>query len=244
MKIIADTHTHTVASEHAYSTVMENITAAKAKGLRFIALTDHTGKMVGAPSDTYFACLRVGLPDEYDGVYILRGCEVNILDENGTLDLPSPLLDKLEWVIASVHGILTPPMTVEQSTKMWLNVAQNPHVDVIGHCGDENYRFDYERVIPEFAKYGKIVEINAASYRSRPSSINNCVEIARLCAKYGVPLVLSSDAHFAGNVGNVDDAIRIAQEANVPEELILNIDTKRFANKLEQMTGRKFITSH
>ena len=88
-------------------------------------------------------------------------------------------------------------MTVEQSTKMWLNVAQNPHVDVIGHCGDENYRFDYERVIPEFAKYGKIVEINAASYRSRPSSINNCVEIARLCAKYGVPLVLSSDAHFA-----------------------------------------------
>lgn len=240
MKIIADTHTHTVASEHAYSTVMENITAAKAKGLRFIALTDHTGKMVGSPSDAYFACLKVGLPDEYDGVYILRGCEVNILDENGTLDLPPPLLDQLEWVIASVHGVLTAPMAVEQSTKMWLNVAQNPHVDVIGHCGDENYRFDYERVIPEFAKYDKIVEINAASYRARPTSVKNCIEIARLCAKYSVPLVLSSDAHFAGNVGEVSDAIRIVTEAGVPNELILNANATRFATRISQMTNRTF----
>ncbi len=240
MRIIADTHVHTIASEHAYSTVMENLIEAKKKGLRFICFTDHTGKMAGAPTDAYFACLRVGLPDEFNGVYIIRGCEVNILDETGSLDLPSPLLDQLEWVIASVHGILTKPLTVEQSTEMWLNIAQNPHVDVIGHCGDENYRFDYERVVPEFAKYGKIVEINAASYRSRPSSVKNCVEIARLCAKYRVPVVLSSDAHFAGNVGGISDAIRIVTEANVPEELILNADEKRFASRLEKMTGRGF----
>lgn len=118
--------------------------------------------------------------------------------------------------------------------------AKNPHIDVIGHCGDENYRFDYNRVIPEFAKYGKIVEINAASYRSRPTSVKNCVEIARLCTKYNVPLVLSSDAHFAGNVGEVSDAIRIVTEANVPEELILNADASRFAEKLTKMTGRRF----
>ena len=132
-------------------------------------------------------------------------------------------------------------MTVEQSTQMWLNIAQNPHVDVIGHCGDENYRFDYERVIPEFAKYEKIVEINAASYRSRPSSVKNCIEIARLCAKHNVPIVLSSDAHFAGNVGEVADAIRIVTEAKVSEELILNIDVKRFSYKLEQLTKRSFL---
>lgn len=240
MRIIADTHVHTVASEHAYSTVMENLIEAKKKGLRFVCFTDHTGKMVGSPTEAYFACLKVGLPDEYDGVYIVRGCEVNILDENGALDLPHTLLDQLEWVIASVHGTLTKPMTVEQSTEMWLNIARNPHVDVIGHCGDESFRFDYERVIPEFAKYGKIVEINAASYRSRPSSVKNCIEIARLCANHGVPVVLSSDAHFAGNVGEVSDAIRIVTEADVPEELILNSEAKRFASRLAKMTGRCF----
>lgn len=240
MQIIADTHVHSIASEHAYSTVLENLQAAKARGLRFMAITDHTGLMPGAPTDTYFICLKGTLPEQYDGVYLLRGCEVNILDEEGTLDLPDHILDQQEWVIASVHGVLIKPMTVEQSTKMWLNIAKNPYVDVIGHCGDANFRFDFERVIPEFAKYGKIVEINAGSYRTRPSCIPNCIRIARLCAKYGVPLVLSSDAHFAGRVGDVEDAIRIVTEANVPQEAILNADAARFAQRLTQMTGRTF----
>lgn len=240
MKIIADTHVHTIASEHAFSTVMENLAIAKERGLRFVAFTDHTGKMPGAPTNTYFSCLKGALPDEYGGVYIIRGCEVNVLDEDGNLDLPEPNLKRLEWVIASVHSVLTPPMTVEQSTKMWLAVAKNPLVDIIGHSGDESYRFDYERVIPEFAKYGKIVEINSASARTRSTSRPNCVAIARLCAKHGVPLVLSSDAHFASYVGDFENALSIVKEAGVPEELILNADEARFANRLAEMTGRTF----
>ena len=51
MKIIADTHTHTVASTHAYSTAQEMITAAKEKGLYAIALTDHAYRMPGAPGE-------------------------------------------------------------------------------------------------------------------------------------------------------------------------------------------------
>ena len=240
MKIIADTHVHTIASEHAMSTVMENIQEAKRKGLRFLAITDHTGRMIGAPSEGYFICLKSSLPEEYDGIQLIRGCEVNILDTEGTLDLSESNLKRMEWVIASVHSLLCAPMTVEESTTLWLNVAKNPLVDVIGHCGDKNFRFNYERVVPEFAKYGKIVEINASSYRTRPTSRSNCVEIARLCAKYGVPIVLSSDAHFAGNVGNVEEAIRIVTEANIPEELILNTNYSRFAAKLTEITGRTF----
>ena len=240
MQIIADTHVHTIASEHAFSTLTENLNEAKAKGLRFLAITDHAGKMPGAPSDTYFFALPGSMPLEYGGVYLLRGCEVNIMDETGSLDLSDHLLSRLEWVIASVHGILTAPMSVEQSTNMWLTIAKNPHVDVIGHCGEVKFEFDYERVIPEFGKNGKIVEINANSYRSRPSSVKNCIEIARLCAKHGVPLVLSSDAHFAADVGNVEGALRIVSEANVPEELILNASAERFAAFLSQKTGRRF----
>lgn len=240
MKIIADTHTHTVASEHAYSTLMENVQVAKSKGIKFLAITDHTGQMIGAPSQAYFTCMQAGIPDVYDGVYLLRGCEVNILDETGKLDLPQSVLERLEWVIASIHSIITPSMDEEKHTELWLNVAKNPHVDVIGHCGDSRYRFDYERVIKEFKKYGKIVEINASSYKARAGSGDNCVEIARLCTKYDVPLVLSSDAHFAGNVGELDDAICIVKKAGVPESLILNADYKRFSQKITQMTGRIF----
>ena len=240
MKIIADTHTHTVASGHAHSTLLENIQVAKRKGLKFLATTDHTGLMPGALDATYFVCAWSTIPDEYDGVYLLRGCEANILDERGTLDLAEPYLDRLEWVIASIHSVLLKPMDLCRHTELWLNVAENPHVDVIGHCGEENYRFDYETVVKAFAKNGKIVEINAASAKNRPSSQKNCYEIAKLCAKYGVPLVASSDAHFAGDVGEVAASVKLLESAGVPAELVLNADEKRFAERLRVMTGRSF----
>ena len=239
MKIIADTHTHTLMSGHAHSTAMENIKEAQRKGLKFVAITDHTGRMPGSAHETYFICMWSALPDEYDGVYILRGCEANILDEDGTLDISEKALSRLEWRIASIHSLLTKPMDFERHTRLWLNIAKNPLIDVIGHSGEEEYKYDYERVIPEFKKYGKVVEINASSAKSRPTSIKNCTEIARLCAKYGVPLVLSSDAHFASFVGDVERSIEIVKAAAVPEELILNADEKRFAEFLEKKLNRK-----
>ena len=240
MRIIADTHTHTIMSGHAHSTLLENLAAAKNKGLRFLATTDHTGLMPGAPNATYFSCMRATMPEKYDDVYLLRGAEVNVLDENGRLDLVDACLKKLDWVIASIHGIVTQPMDERRHTELWLSVAKNPHVDVIGHCGEEQFSFDYERVVKAFAENGKIVEINASSAKSRPSSQKNCFKIARLCKKYGVPLVLSSDAHFAGDVGNVAAAIRLVEEAGIPEELILNADEKRFVAHLQKITNRVF----
>lgn len=240
MKIIADTHTHTVASGHAHSTLLENITEAKRKGLRFLATTDHTGIMPEAPHNTYFSCLRATVPDVYDGVYLLRGCETNIIRENGEVDVPENVLDRLEWVIASIHGVLFPPLDEEKHTRLWLNVAENPHIDVIGHCGEDKYRFDYERVIKAFATHNKIVEINASSAISRPTSQKNCAVIAQLCERYGVPLVVSSDAHFAPDVGNVARAVALLKEAGVKEESVLNADAKRFAARLQAMTGRIF----
>ena len=240
MKIIADTHTHTIMSGHGYSTIQENITAAKEKGLKFLAITDHTGIMPGSPEDVYFLMLPKSVPEAYNGVYLLRGCEVNILDENGTVDLPERILQNLDWVIGSIHSFVTPPMDFDQCTRLWTAIAQNPHIDVIGHCGEDIFKFDYEKVIPLFAKYGKIVEINAASLRTRPTSRNNCMAIAKLCVKYGVPMVVSSDAHFAGVVGDVDMALEMLRENGIPEEAILNADEKRLAAKLSEITGRTF----
>ena len=194
MKFIADTHTHTVMSGHAHSTLLENLSVAKARGLRFLAVTDHTGEMPGSPHDSYFVCMHTALPDEYDGIQLLRGCEVNILDESGRLDLSEGILSQLEWVIASIHSYITKPMGYDAHTRLWLNIAKNPHVDVIGHCGEELFKFDYEEAIRAFKAYGKIVEINNASFRTRPTARDNCMRIAELCAKHGVPLVVGSDA--------------------------------------------------
>ncbi len=110
-------------SGHAHSTVIENIEEAARKGFKFLAVTDHTGIMPDAPSETYFKCMWSAMPDEYMGVNILRGCEANILDETGKLDVSANTLSRLEWVIASIHAVLTVPMDIDAHTELWCNIA-------------------------------------------------------------------------------------------------------------------------
>jgi putative hydrolase len=157
------------------------------------------------------------------------------MDEEGTLDIDDHILAGLEWVIASMHTPCIKPSTKENHTKAWLNIAKNPHVDVIGHCGDGRYDFDHETVIKAFKEYGKIVEIDNGSFGSRPHTESNCAEIARWCKRLEVPIVVDSDAHFAANIGVFDKAIKILTEIDFPERLIINTDVERF----EQIVAQK-----
>lgn len=239
MKIIVDTHTHTVASGHAYGTVVENIKVAKEKGLRIMATTDHTGVLLGAPCDNYFSCLT-NLPDSVDGVYLLRGCEVNILNESGLLDLPDEILGDLEWVIASMHK---GAMLIGDSAsymRAWLNVAKNPKVNVLGHMGDGLFEFDYEPVVKACKETGTLIEINSHSFSARAKSNVNCKKIALLCMKYNVPVVVGSDAHSSFQVGEFTDALALLQGISFPESLIMNADFDRFCSYLSNRCKRTF----
>lgn len=237
IQIVGDTHTHTIASDHAYSTLLENINWAKQLGHRFIAVTDHTGGMPGAPYKWHFETMRGSIPREVNGLVVLRGCETNILPD-GTVDLPENILADLDWVIASMHRFLCPDGLGEDAyTQMWLKVAENPLVDVIGHMGQPCYPCDYDRVVKAFAQHNKIVEINAGSFRVRKGSEINCLNIARLCKEYGVDVVVSTDAHFCTTIGEIEDAARLLEEAEFPEERILNADYQRFCKALEQRKG-------
>jgi hypothetical protein len=88
LQIIADTHTHTVACDHAFSTIAENAAAAKERGLRFLCMTEHGSTMAGAPSHLYFDAQHNLVPPTLNGVVILKGGELNIMNDEGELDLP------------------------------------------------------------------------------------------------------------------------------------------------------------
>jgi len=240
MNIIADTHTHTIPSGHAHSTVLENAAEAARMGHKFLVISDHAPAIPGAPSELYFRALRNVLPEAALGVYLIFGCEVNVLDGSGALDLPPDILDKLDLVIASMHTPTFPPADAETHTRAWLAVAANPSVDVIGHCGDSRYPFDYEAAVRAFREHGKVVEINAHSFRVRKGSHENCRAIARLLKQYEVPVVVSSDAHFAPYVGKVDASLDVLRDVDFPEELVLNADAARFARWISQKSGRAF----
>ena len=238
MKIVADTHTHTVASTHAYGTIKEMIAEASQLGLYAIAVTDHGPTMPGGPREWYFNNFRA-IPQTYLGVRVLMGAEANISDFSGNLDIEDDILKNLEWIVASVHAptldtSVTKP-DFETCTQLYLNAAENPYINVIGHCGTPEYAFDYEKVIPVFAEKGKLVEINDSAFKRQKSSIKNCIEIAKICKKAGAPIVVNTDAHFMTELGRADASLQMLEEIGFPEELVINSSVERFERYLTKL---------
>lgn len=221
MQIQVDTHTHTLSSGHAYSTIIENAQAAAAKGLKMFCNTDHASLMPGAPHFWYFANQRV-LPRFLEGVAVLRGVEANIINTAGEVDLDNTVLAKLDWVIASLHEPVFKPMTRSDHTEALINAIQSGVVDAIGHPGNPNYDFDFETVIRTAAKNNVLVEINNSSLgRSRVGSAPRCEDIAALAKELGARITTGSDAHFAADVGNFSSIKTLLAHVDFPQELIV-----------------------
>lgn len=233
MKIAGDTHTHTLASQHAYSTLLENIRYAASIGHRFLVTTEHGPSMPSAPHEWFFECIRDNVPREVEGVVVIKGCEANLMDLTGTLDLPKSALKRLDLVMVSIHRQVFPrDTTPEERTAAWCAVAKNPRVDVIGHLGNPRFAADYETIIKAVKEGGQAVELNNSSPESRPGSEENCLTIAKLCKKYEVPVLLSTDAHFCTAIGNVEWSSTLVEKAGIPEEQILNTSYRRFRDWL------------
>lgn len=229
MQVIADLHTHTIASTHAYSTLHEMVCGARARGLLAIGITDHGPDMKDAPHPWHFSNMDI-IPRKIEGVTVVRGIEFNIRP-GGSLDaIDERHLKPMEFSLASFHNDCFPPSTWEKHTEALEAVLYDKRVDVFGHPGNPVYDFDKEYIISRCNEYHKIIEINANSFHIRKGSHKNCVEIARLCKKYEVPIVVNSDAHTAYMVGVFTDALNMLAEINFPEELVINSSLTRLDN--------------
>ena len=227
MNFEADLHIHTVASGHAYSTIMEIVAVAARKGLKLVGITDHGPSMPGAPHPYHFAALKL-LPKEYKGVEILKGVEANIINFAGELDLEKKYLKKLDYVAAGFHEHACGGGDREQYTKTMLIVMENPFVDIIVHPGNPVFEVDYEQVVEAAGKNGVLLEINNSSlYRSRQGSCKNCLAIAKEAARQGIMICVGSDAHWAEDVGRFDQAGKLLTEAGLQEEQIVNLKAAR-----------------
>ena len=236
MKFLMDTHTHSVASGHAYSTVDENLRWAEEKGLELVALTDHAPGMKDTTGHAFFANLHV-LPEKLHGVRLLRGIELNIMDFEGNVDMDEKVLSRLDLGIASLHVPCITPGSRKENTAALVKVMQNPYVDIIGHPGDPRYDVDYKEVFRQAKETGTLLEINNASLIPggfRDGSQENVKEILRMSMKEGVSVVLGSDAHFYTGIGDFSYAIDLLKEVGFPEELVLNTDPMRFLASLKK----------
>lgn len=198
---------------------------ARARGYAYLAITDHSPRitvvnglgperLAGQARDIAEAQRQV------DGLTILRGIEVDIL-EDGSLDLPDETLAELDVVIASPHVKLR--MEPAAMTERMLRAVSSPHVDLVGHPTGRRLgtrpgaTYDFEAVFQAAAANGVAIEIDCD-----PARMDVSPELARLAAGSGCRLSLDSDAHAPDEFAYVDSGAWMARQAGIGPDLLLN----------------------
>lgn len=240
MRDVIDLHTHTIASGHAYNTIDEMVQAAATRGLKILGITEHAPAMQGTCSECYFSNLKT-LPREKQGIRVLYGAEVNILDVDGHVDLPEDILAQMDVVIASMHIPCFKSGTMEENTEAYLNVMKNPYVNIIGHPDDDRYPVDYRVLAEAAAAHDVLLEVNNTSLSPlsiRVGAADNYRKLLKYCREFGTRIIIDSDAHVDLDVGNHELAHQLLEKEEFPEDLVIN-DKPELLSELLRLSEEK-----
>ncbi len=222
--IRGDLHSHSVASD-GRATIPEMAEAARERGYGYFAVTDHSathgfGNHV-TPEELERQIERVARANQQlDGITVLAGTETNVLPD-GSVDYEDELLERLDWVVASVHTSFR--MSEKEMTARVVAALENPHIDVLGHPTGrligrrEGYAVDIDKVIAAAARTGSFLEINANPNRRDLDEV-----YAREAARAGVKLVIDSDAHSPETLANMRYGVATARRAWLTADDVAN----------------------
>jgi putative hydrolase len=224
MRLVADLHVHTVSSGHAYSTIEEYVRQAKKIKLSGFAVTDHGPKMPGAPHYYHFSNLRM-VPEQIDGIRIIRGAEANIINEQGEIDIDDETIGwgGLKIVIAAMHPRVGYENQGEKkNTEVLIKALLNPAINVIAHPGNTKYPLNIADTVAAARLAGVLIEINSSSPLSRPGSYDNCLAFAKEVKRQGWKVVLGTDSHISTMLGDFDEALKVVKAAGLTADDIVN----------------------
>lgn len=234
MNDILDIHTHTLASGHAYNTLYEMVQAAAGNGMELFGSSDHAPALPGSCHEMYF-CNFQSIPRELFGIRLIMGCELNILDYSGTIDLKPWLLKRLDYGIASIHDLCYKVGSAEENTAATIGAMKNPYVQIIGHPDNGRIPLDYPAIVKAAKEHHVLLEVNNSSLKPhspRPGARENYYVMLKLCREMNVPIIMSSDSHCAADSGVHNYAIELLEEMEFPEELVVNTDLRKLGEFL------------
>jgi DNA polymerase (family X) len=225
--IRGDLHMHSTWTD-GLATIEEMVAAAKQRGLKYIAITDHSKRvtMVGGLDGDKLRKQWTEidrLNERLTGITVLKGVEVDIL-ERGGLDLPDDVLAEADWVVASLH--FGQKQSREQITARMLDALQNPYVSVIGHptgrmlLARNPYEIDMEAVMRAARDNHKMLELNAHPQRL------DLDDVACAAAKgYGIPIVISTDSHRTEGLDAMRCGVQQARRGGLTKADVANTHT-------------------
>jgi DNA polymerase (family 10) len=236
-----DLHVHTTATD-GRDTVEAMARAARAAGLEYLAITDHSQALAMANGLDERRTLEHArtirtLNGRIDGLTLLAGIECDIRAD-GSLDLGDDCLAELDYVVASVHSNFA--QDAQQMTSRVLRAMECPWVDAIGHLTGrlllrrDPYSVDVDAVVSTAARLGVALEINAQVDRLDLNDLN-----ARLAKDRGVKLVIASDAHSQAGLGVLRWGVQVARRAWVePADVLNTLPLAAFRGALRRQRSR------
>lgn len=226
-RLRGDLHSHTTWSDGG-SPLAEMVAVAQLLGHEYQAITDHSPRLRvanGLSAERLRAQFDeiTQVQQSHPGIRILRGIEVDILDD-GALDQDPGLLAELDVVVASVHSKLA--MDAAAMTRRMVTAVANPAVTVLGHCTGRKVegergpraqsRFDAEVVFEACRQFGVAVEIN-----SRPERVDPPDDLLALAHEIGCLFSIDSDAHAPGQLDFLALGAARAERAGIDPDRII-----------------------
>ncbi len=224
-RLRGDLHSHSEWSDGT-TPIELMVESAKRLGHEYLALTDHSPRLRvanGLSAERLEQQLAVVDGLSSDGFTLLKGIEVDILDD-GSLDQTPEMLDRLDVVVASVHSNLRADS--KTMTRRMLGAIADPHTDVLGHMtgrlveGARGTRpqseFDAEKVFAACAEREVAVEINSRPERQDPPD-----DLLTLAIEAGCLFSIDSDAHAPGQLSLLDYGAERAERLGVPQDRIV-----------------------
>jgi DNA polymerase (family 10) len=235
--IQGDVHMHTTETDGRNS-IEEMAEAAQAHGYKYMAITDHSKNLAFANglddkrAVEHIARIRTA-SDKMDGIKILAGIEVDIL-EDGSLDLSDSVLEQMDIVIASVHSHFN--QSSGEMTDRLLKVISNPNTSLMGHptgrllLRRDAFPFDVDAVLKLAAQKKVAMELNAY-----PDRLDLCDRHLRLAKQHGVKIVINTDSHHISHMDKIHYGILQARRAWLTKEDVLNtLPLQEFAKAMKR----------
>lgn len=222
--VLADLHTHSDWSD-GVATLREMQEAAAARGLRVLAVTDHSPALAMTGGLDRDKLLRQWealdeLADTVPGLTVLRGMEVDIRVD-GSLDMDDDLLERMDVVVVSVHSRFE--LGEARQTERVLRALEHPAVNILGHptgrlLGQrEPFAIDLDAVIAAAREHDVALEINAD-----PARLDLDDRWARSAAHAGVPVTVNTDAHAPEGFDNLRHGVLQARRAWLTPDDVIN----------------------
>lgn len=226
--IRGDLHMHTDATD-GKAALDEMIEAACGRGLKYIAITDHSKRVSmahGLDSKRVLAQWKeVDRLNKKLGskITVLKGIECDILEKGG-MDLPDEVLAQADWVLASIH--YGQQQSQQQITERILGAIENPHVSAIAHPTGrlinrrEAYEVDMDAVFKAAKQHGKLLELNA-----NPARLDLDDVMCAAAKNHGIPIVINTDAHSTTGLDVMRYGILQARRAGLTKQDVANTRT-------------------